>query len=110
MRADPFGLAHTACELPTSCCAIAARHSLDLAADRAPGENAVGLSEHLVRNVLVEIGRDHRADATLTEAPCGAGVSLRHLLEHLHERLERRLRTAKRLRQQRSVETVVDQS
>jgi len=78
--------------------------------DRAPGEDSRRRVENLAGNVGVEIGRRHRADAALAEAPGGRGVGLRHLLLHLHEHIQRRLGAAEALRQQRPVKAVLDQA
>ena len=77
--------------------------------DRAPGEDAGRRVEDLLRGVVVERGRDHRADAALAEAPGGGGIRLRDLLQHLHEGFRRRFGAAEALRQQRAIEPVLDQ-
>ena len=52
MRADPARLPHATGEFPAPVGAIAASYRLNLAADRAPGQNAVRLAEDLVGGVV----------------------------------------------------------
>jgi len=82
---------------------------LGLVGDGAPGQNAGRDVEDLVGRLRLEIGRGHRADAALAEAPRGGGVSFCDLFLHLHEDAERRLAAAETFWQQRAIKPVLDQ-
>src|SRR5579862_1035611 len=104
MGAEPARLATTTRKRPAPGRAIAAIDRLHLARRRAPGENAgIGI-EDLARAVMVEIGRDHGADAALAEAPGGARIGLGDLLDHSHEDVRRDLGAADALRQEQAIE------
>src|SRR5262249_7174123 len=76
---------------------------------RAPGQDAGRRVENLVRRIRLQIGGGHGANRALAEAPRRRGIGFRDLLLHLHEDVERGLRAAKRLRQQRPIKPVLDQ-
>ncbi len=109
MGAEPTRLTGAAGEVPAPVGAITAGDDVDLMGDRAPGQNAGRHIENLARRVRLEIGRRHRADGALAEAPRRGGIGLRHFLQHLHEDLGRHLGAAKALRQQRAIKPVFDQ-
>src|ERR1700731_491270 len=85
MGAEPGGMMAPAGEAPGPGQPIAVRDRAGLRrARRTPGDDASPTPEDLPRHLRVEQGRRHRATVSLAEAPCGAGVVLRHLLHDLH--------------------------
>jgi hypothetical protein len=109
MGAEPACLPRTGGKIPARAGLVAARNRLHFMIDRTPGQDAGCDVEDFVGGLGIEIGRRHRADAALAEAPRGRGIRLGDFLLHLHESFERHLGAAKALRQQRTVKPVLDQ-
>ena len=109
MRAEPARLAHAGGKFPARIGAVAAGLGANVMVDGAPGQNALRGVEDFIGGIVIDIGRDHGADAALAEAPGGGCIGLGDLLLHLHEGGERHFGAAEALRQQGAVHAVLDQ-
>src|SRR6516164_6022025 len=78
-------------------------------AGRTPGNDAPLRAKDLLRHLRIEKGRSHRATGSLAQAPRGAGVVLRHLLDDLHIHSRGQLRAAEGTGQQQAKEPALDE-